>query len=72
MSYRYGSSELDYLYSTLKDTIKEYGIAQFMEIVKGALCSTFNDMVKEKTEDIISEYKSYKEKVDEMERLLNK
>ena len=72
MSYRYDSSELDFLYSTLKDTIKEYGIAQFMDIVNDALCSTFSDMVNEKTEDIISQYKSYKEKVDEMERLLNK
>lgn len=72
MGYRVGSSELNILYDSMKDAIKQYGIAQFMDIVRDALCSSVNHLVEDKTEDVIMEYKSYKEKVNEMERLLNK
>ena len=41
MSYRYGSSSLNYLYDEMKGTLVENGIDVFMQVVSDALTSVF-------------------------------
>lgn len=72
MSYRYGSYNLDCLYDDMKDAIVENGVDVFMKMVSDALTSVFARMVDEKTSDIVAKYDGYKQKVEQMEKLLGK
>ena len=41
MSYRYGSSSLNYLYDEMKGALVENGLDVFMQVVSDALTSVF-------------------------------
>lgn len=72
MSYRYGNSNLDYLYDEMKEALTENGIDVFMQMVSDALTGVFTRMVDEKTSDIVAKYDGYRQKVEQMEKLLIK
>lgn len=72
MSYRYGNSNLDYLYDEMKEALIENGIDVFMQMVSDALAGVFAKMVDEKTFDIVAKYDGYKQKVEQMEKVLYK
>lgn len=48
MGYRYGNSDLDYLYNEMKDALVENGIDVFMQMVSDAMTGVFARMVNEK------------------------